>query len=263
MAELHEARGEPAEAAGLRAAACELRKHVEERYWLPDPGFYALALDGRKRPVETITSNPGQLLWTGLPALDRADPLARRLLAPDLFTGWGLRTLSSEHVRYNPLSYQRGSVWPHDTALAAAGLARYGRRAEAATLLKAILEAARAFEGDRLPELFCGFDRALGAPVPYREADVPQAWAAAVPILAVQLLLGLVPDAPANRCFLDPWLPDWLPELQVDGIIIGRGSLSVRVEGVGDETLIGEIGGSVEIERGAPPAALWGAPQSE
>jgi glycogen debranching enzyme len=261
IAELLEERGERGEADRLRTEARELQALVEDRYWLEDRGFYAIALDARKRPVTSVTSNPGQLLWTGLPAPERADAVARRLLERDLFTGWGLRTLTSEHARYNPLSYQRGSVWPHDTALAAAGLWRYGRREEAATLLRAILEAACAFEDDRLPELFCGLDRSIGAPVPYREANVPQAWAAAAPVLAVQLLLGLVPDAPRNRCFVAPWLPDWLPSLEVGSVAIGEGTLDVVVTGVGNKTAVTDWSGNgIELVEGETSAALWGAP---
>jgi glycogen debranching enzyme len=261
MAELSDVCGEPARGERLRQSAQELRALVEERYWLPERGYYALALDRHKRALETVASNPGHLLWTGLPALERARAVARRLREPDLFTGWGVRTLSSEHPRYNPLSYQRGSVWPHDTALAAAGLWRYGLREDAAAVLRAILEAACAFEDDRLPELFCGFDRSLGAPVPYREANVPQAWASAAPVLAVQLFLGLVPDAPNSRCFLEPWLPDWLPELRVEGIPIGRGELAIGVAREGKETVVKDVTGTVEVVRGETSAALWGTPE--
>jgi glycogen debranching enzyme len=259
VAELLEETGEDPEAERLRAAAHELQALVEDRFWLDEPGFYALALDGRKQPVTSISSNPGHLLWSGLPAPDRADAVARRLLEPDLFSGWGLRTLSSEHPRYNPLSYQRGSVWPHDTALVAAGLWRYGKREEAATLLRAILEAACIFEDDRLPELFCGFDRSIGAPVPYREANVPQAWASATPVLAVQLFLGLVPDAPRNRCFVEPWLPEWLSHLEARGIRVGRGCVDVAVAREGRQTVVIELAGTdVETIAGEAPAVLWG-----
>jgi glycogen debranching enzyme len=262
LAELLEESGERAEAERLRADARDLQALVEERYWLEDQGFYAMALDGRKRPVTSIGSNPGHLLWSGLPAPERADAVGRRLLESDLFTGWGLRTLSSKHRRYNPLSYQRGSVWPHDAALAAAGLWRHGRREEAATLLRAILEAACAFEDDRLPELFCGFDRSIGAPVPYREANVPQAWAAAAPVLAVQLLLGIVPDAPRRRCFAAPWLPDWLPRLEVSGVRIGDEAVDIAVARKGNTMSVTEWSGTeIALVEGEAPAVLWGPPE--
>jgi glycogen debranching enzyme len=262
MSELLDEAGELEEAERLRDAAKELQALVEERFWLEDDGFYALALDGDKRPVRSHASNPGHLLWTGLPAPERADAVVRRLLGGDFFSGWGLRTLSAEHPRFNALSYQRGSVWPHDTALAAAGMWRYGKREEAATLLRAILEAACAFEDDRLPELFCGFDRSVGAPVPYREANVPQAWAAAAPVLAVQLFLGLVPDAPGNRCYLTPWLPDWLPDLTVRGIAVGGGTVDVSLTREDGRTVVRElVGASVETVLAEAPAALWGTPR--
>ena len=264
LAELLEARDEHEEAERSRAAARELRALVEDRFWLDGKGFYAMALDGGKRPVESIGSNPGHLLWTGLPSRERAEAVAQRLLEPDLFTGWGLRTLSSEHARYNPLSYQRGSVWPHDTALAAAGLWRYGNRDEAATLPQAILEAACVFEDDRLPELFCGFDRSIGAPVPYREANVPQAWASAVPVLAAHLFLGLVPDASRARCSLAPALPDWLPRMEARGLAVGVGSLDVSLARRGEETVVESLDSErLDVTLEERPAVLWGAPAED
>jgi glycogen debranching enzyme len=261
MAELLEATGEDVAAERLRAQALELQALVEEQFWLPEQRFYAFALDARKRPVTSLGSNPAHLLWVGLPSLERGQAVARRLLEPDLFSGWGLRTLSAAHRRYNPLSYQRGSVWPHDTALAAAGIRRYGMPHEAATLLRALLEAARAFEDDRLPELFCGFDRSVGQPVPYREANVPQAWAAAAPVLAVQLFLGLVPDAARRRCFLAPWLPEWLPHLEVNGIAVGDGSVDVALVRTGATTVVDTATSSgIEIVEHEPSTPLWGQP---
>jgi glycogen debranching enzyme len=260
LAELVEERGDHAEARLLRTAAADLRALVEARYWLPDRGFYALALDGGKQPVESVSSNAGHLLWCGLPSPERAEAVARRLLEPDLFSGWGLRTLSSEHGRYNPLSYQRGSVWPHDTMIAAAGAWRYGRRGEAATLIRGVLEAACEFEDDRLPELFCGFDRASCPPVPYREANVPQAWAAAAPVLATQLFLGLVPDAPNKRCFVDPYLPEWLPTLEASGIQVGSGTVDIAVSRAGKETVVHGISSTdVDVRRKDSSTPLWGS----
>jgi glycogen debranching enzyme len=258
MAELLDASADRSEAERLRGAARDLRARVEERYWLDDGEFYAMALDGHKRPVASIASNAGHLLWTGLPTTERARAVAARLLADDVFTGWGLRTLSAKHARYNPLSYQRGSVWPHDTALAAAGMWRYGLRGEAAKVLRAVLEAACAFEGDRLPELFCGFDRSIGPPVPYREANVPQAWAAAVPVLALQLFLGLVPDAPRGRCFVAPWLPEWLPSLKVRRIAVGEGTVDVVATRDGGETAVETTSSGVEVIEDRTAAPLWG-----
>jgi glycogen debranching enzyme len=260
MAEILEEVGDPDEADRQRRLASELRALVEEKFWLDDAGTYAIALDGEKRLVKSIGSNPGQLIWMGLPDVGRAGHTAARLLEPDLFSGWGLRTVSSSHPSYNPLSYQRGSVWPHDTMLTAAGMYRYGLINQAETLVRSVLEAANAFEDDRLPELFGGFDRSEGPPTPYLKANVPQAWAASVPILVGQLLLGLVPDAPRHQCFMKPRLPPWLPRLEVSGIAIGKGSLDVVVARSGTTTVLESVNArDVEVREGTPVAPLWGA----
>ena len=259
MAELLTEAGDRDAARDAREAAFALRYIVEERYWLPEQGFYAMALDGQKRQVAGIGSNPGHLLWCGLPGRDRAQSLAERFLRPDLFSGWGLRTLSSDNPAYNPLAYQRGSVWPHDTALLAAGLSRYGHHERASAFLRAILEAGCVFEEGRLPELFCGFDRAHGLPVPYEQANSPQAWAAAGPLLATQIFLGVLPDAPRHRCHIAPWLPDWLPRLTLRGVRIGQGRFDITIRRDSDITTIEELDcRDVEVVRGTAPAALWG-----
>ncbi len=259
MAELHEHAGDHAEALRLRDSATALRCLVEERYWLEDEGFYAVAIDGDKQPVRTVSSNPGQLLWCGLPSPDHARRTAERLVADDMFSGWGLRTLSSKHPRYNPLSYQRGSVWPHDTMLTAAGMVRYGLDDSAATLVHGILDAACAFEESRLPELFCGIERDLGGPVPYAEANVPQAWAAAAAPLAVQLFLGLVPDAPNGRCYLNGRLPDWLPRLEIDRLRVGHHNLRIVLARDGQATVIEDLDADgIQIVDAPTSAALWG-----
>ncbi len=261
MAELLDEVGEVERAERLRDAARELRHLVERRFWMEDVGSYALALDGQKRAVRSTTSNPGHLLWCGLPSRERAHRVAERLLARDMFTGYGVRTLASTHCRYNPLSYQLGSVWPHDSALLAAGLSRYGLRDDAARLARGVLEAAMHFEQHRLPELFCGFDRREGPPIPYEKANVPQAWAAAAPILVAQIVLGLCPDVPKRRCHLSPQLPDWLPKLAIGGIEIGDGRLDVELVRAGDATIVEAARHpTLEIAIGAPAAPLWGSP---
>jgi glycogen debranching enzyme len=261
LAELLDVTNEHEEASALRAAAATLRTQVDTSFWLDSEGTYALALDGHKAPVVSATSNPGHLLWCGMPAPDRAAGVVRRLLAHDLDSGWGVRTLSSMHRCYNPLSYQRGSVWPHDTMLAAAGMWRYGYRDEGSSLIRAVLDAARAFESDRLPELYCGFGRELGPPVPYAEANSPQAWAAAAPILAVQLFLGIVPDAPHGRCWIDPWLPEWLPELHVRGLPILGERIDVHIRRHDGDTAIEDIDArQVHVQPGTVAAPLWGVP---
>lgn len=261
MAELLEHRGDESGADRQRALARQLRTAVEERFWMDHAGIYALALDRKKQLVTSISSNPGHLLFCGLPSEARAERVAARLLARDMYSGYGVRTLSAEHAWYNPLSYQRGSVWPHDNALLAAGLVRYGLREQAAGVLKGILEAAALFEGGRLPELFCGFARDAGPPLPYAKANVPQAWSAAVPILAAQLFLGLVPDAPNRRCHVAPWLPEWLPVLDLHGVTIGQGELSIRVERTGSAARVTRVEcPGIEIVEGLPQAILWGRP---
>lgn len=263
MAELCTALGRADEARDLRAAAAQLRCLVESRYWLEQEQFYALALDGDKRPVDAVSSNPGHLLWCGLPDPERAALLARRLLQPDLFSGWGLRTLSANNAAYNPLSYQLGSVWPHDTLLASAGLWRYGLREQACILIHGVLQAAQHLEDQRLPELFCGFDTSTGCPVPYEEANIPQSWAAAVPLLAAELFLGLVPDAPQRRCFVAPWLPEWLPRLELRGVRIGQGRLDIAIAGRGEATQVEWVeAAGVEVIRRAVEAPLGGRPLS-
>jgi glycogen debranching enzyme len=259
MAELMDARGETAQAQQQHEAARLLRQRVEERYWMAPAQFYAFALDRDKRPVDAIASNAGHLLWCGLPSAERAAAVARRLLAPDMFSGWGLRSLSADNPAYNPVSYQRGSVWPFDTLIAAAGLWRYGEHDAAFTLIKAVLDAAEQFDASRLPELFGGFDRSYGAPVPYQQANMPQAWSAAAPLFAVQLMLGLVPDAPHGRCYVDPVLPPWLPRLELEAFKVGGGQAAISVRRDGSRTVIERLEGhGVELVVHTPPAPLLG-----
>lgn len=262
MAELLLVKGDLSRSERLKKKARDLRSRVEESFWMEDQRFYAQALDRHKKPVASISSNPGHILWCGLPTPERAKLLAERFLQQDLFSGWGIRTLSARNPAYNPLSYQRGSVWPFDTALAAAGMLRYGLREEAGKVLRSVLDAAIKFEEERLPELFCGVDRSAGGPVPYEEANIPQAWSAAVPILAAQLFLGIFPDAPRGRCFLSPWLPEWLPELELNKVKVGQGEIDVRVARRGDETVIDHLEAKgIEVTRGVPEAPLWGKPE--
>ncbi len=186
--------GESERAAALERQAAELAERFDEAFWMAEEGYLALALDGAKRQVDAIASNAGHCLWSGIVRKERAAALAERLLSAELFSGWGVRTLSSAMARYHPLSYHNGSVWPHDTALIAAGLARYGLHAAASELIGALFEAAAAMPEHRLPELFAGHARRSAAfPVPYPGANAPQAWAAGAVVLAVETLLRLHP----------------------------------------------------------------------
>ena len=192
MARLYEYRGNKARAAELRAEARALQCRFESAFWLPQMGIYALALDGAKRPISTVASNAAHCLWSGIASPDYAAGLVARLSQSDCFSGWGLRTLSTQMARYNPVSYHNGSVWPHDTVLAAEGFLRYGHIAPARRLLTAVIEATSSFPNHRLPELFAGFPRdAFGRVLPYPDANAPQAWASGAIVLASHLLDGI------------------------------------------------------------------------
>ena len=188
--------------------AAKLRSQFNKDFWNDDQGTYALALDGEKRQVDAVTSNPGHLLWSGIVPKNRARRVADRLLADDMFSGWGIRTLSSDMRGYNPLEYHCGTVWPHDSAICAEGMRRYGLRTQAGRVCEAILDTAIAFE-HRLPELFGGFERdETNIPVPYPDALAPQAWAAAAPLLAFRTLLDL--DVVERKLRSDPKVPKGL-----------------------------------------------------
>jgi glycogen debranching enzyme len=200
------------------ARARRLRADFDEAFWIPGRGHYALALDGRKQQVDSLTSNIGHCLWAGIALPERIDSLTEHLLSKAMFTGWGIRTLSAAMPTYNPVSYHNGSVWPHDNALIAAGLARYGRREAVATIAGALVEAAGLFNG-RLPELFCGFDRdTMPVPVPYPTSCSPQAWAAATPIGLLRAALDLRICTPHSHASSRPHLPAGWDPLVLDGL---------------------------------------------
>ena len=216
--------GDPDQADRLTAHANELMRKLEESFWLPRNAYYAMALDGDKRPLAVASSNPGHLLFTQTISYERACTVVGQLLSPDLFSGWGIRTLSQEEQTYNPMSYHRGSVWPHDNSLIAFGMVRYGFREEAASLLSALFGASLHFRDYRLPELFCGNQRRHNdEPVQYPVSCSPQAWASGTPLLILIALLGLCPDA-ANRelKIVNPRLPDFLTEIEVRNLRIGK-----------------------------------------
>jgi len=191
MAEVFEALRRPDEAKAQRSAAARLVASIDERFWMPDEGTYALGLDAAGRQIDGVASNAGHLLWTDAIPPKRAAAVAERLLAPDMFTGWGIRTLSSRNPGYNPIGYHTGSVWPHDTSLVAHGLARAGQHVAAQRVIDGLLDAAEASDG-RLPELFAGFDRgATPDLVPYPTACSPQAWATGAIFLSVRTILGI------------------------------------------------------------------------
>jgi glycogen debranching enzyme len=195
LSEIYEELGKHERAHELKTSAENLKSRIDDAFWMPDQGFYALALDGDKRQVDSITSNPGHLLWCGVPQQDRATKIADRLMAPDMFSGWGIRTMSTDMAGYNPVSYHNGSVWPHDNSLILAGVARYGLEMETRTLADALIDASTQFDYARLPELFCGFPReSTPFPVDYPTSCAPQAWASGAIVLLTQTLAGIAPD---------------------------------------------------------------------
>ena len=229
-AEMADAMRVPDRASGLRERARRLRDRFEADFWLPDEAYYALALDRAGQPCRVITSNAGHLLWTRLISDSRAHIVARRLMADDMFTGWGVRTLASGERLYNPMSYHNGSVWPHDTAIAAVGMRRYGLAEPFITLTTGLFEAVLQFENMRMPELFCGFPRVDGyGPTQYPVACSPQAWAAGVVFMLIASMLGLTPDAADNQLTLNrPRLPGWLSWIELRGLQLRSSRMTLR-----------------------------------
>ncbi|WP_206881718.1 amylo-alpha-1,6-glucosidase [Alicyclobacillus mali (ex Roth et al. 2021)] len=222
--------GEIDEAERLAKLADGLRSRFLQHFWLEDRDEIAMALDGNKRPLSVASSNMGQVLWSDILPSELAARVAKRLLQPDLFSGFGIRTLSAKERRYNPMSYHNGSVWPHDTSIVFAGLVGHGAWDEAEQIFDGLMRAQAQFPNHRLPELFCGFSREESPrPVPYPVSCSPQAWAAAVPAIVLENLLGLCPDAPREALAMMPRLPASMQELKVHGLRIGRGKLSVEI----------------------------------
>jgi glycogen debranching enzyme len=227
--------GKDALADSLDAAATTLAAQFEAAFWCEDIGTYALALDGHKRPCRVRSSNAGQVLFSGIAAPERAEAVARDLMRPSFFSGWGIRTVAREERRYNPMSYHNGSVWPHDNALIAAGFARYGHKGAVGRVFTGLFDAASYMELRRLPELFCGFQRGRErGPTLYPVACSPQAWAAGTPFMLLQASLGLEFDPDRNEILLrGPQLPTFLDEVTLRNLHLGRSSvdLSVRRHG--------------------------------
>ena len=245
-AALAEAMGETENARALVEQAEALRALFNKVFWCEELENFAVALDGEKRPCRVIASNAGHCLFTGIAHADYAERAAARLLRNDCFSGWGVRTLSSGEVRYNPMSYHNGSVWPHDNAIFAAGLARYGLKEEANRILSGLFDASTFFEFNRLPELFCGFPRREGeGPTLYPVACAPQAWAAAAVFMLLQACLGLSIDgAAAQARFGAPALPSFLETIHIQNLQIGNALLDLVIDrsfrGIGVERRQGE-----------------------
>ncbi len=222
MAEAFTALDEPDRAARLTAKADALYQKFNEVFWDEAGGFYALCLDGDKKPIWTVASNAGHLLWCGIVPPERAARMVQRFMQPDMWSGWGIRTLTMNNPTYNPYSYQNGSVWPHDNSLIALGFKRYGFADEAALIAEGLYRAAGFFTQRQLPELYSGVQRdETNFPVQYLGANVPQAWAAGSVFALIQVLLGVRVDAPAGVLHLDPELPRWLPDLTLRNLRVG------------------------------------------
>jgi glycogen debranching enzyme len=245
LADLYELDGDRGRADELRGEARELAEQFERDFWMPEERCYAQALDAKRAQVTAVTSNAGHALWAGIARPERAVELTHRLMQPDMFTGWGIRTLSSGYPTYNPMSYHNGSVWPHDNALIAEGFARYGMREESAAIIEGLFEAGKRFPDARLPELFCGFQRDLrfsARPADYLVACIPQAWSAGVVFQCLRTLLGLRPHLAERRLVVEPALPPWLTHIAVEDMRVHDGRVTftaqrtrkgVRVEGGG------------------------------
>ncbi|HEY8496250.1 MAG TPA: glycogen debranching N-terminal domain-containing protein [Limnochordales bacterium] len=230
LADMLEAVGDAEGAAYQRERAARLKAAFDRDFWVEETGFYALALERDKRQVASVTTNPGHCLWSGIVPQERAARMAQVLLSPEMFSGYGIRTLSSSEHAYHPLSYHRGTVWPHDNSLIALGLARYGQGEAAARIAGGLFAAASFDPYRRLPELFSGYPATEDGPVGYPVACVPQAWAAATPFMLLQAVLGLEVDAPGNRIFLSPHLPDGVNRVEVTNLRFGDRQLHITVE---------------------------------
>ncbi len=216
----------------LENEAAELQHRFEEAFWCDDISTYALALDGHKKPCRVRASNPGHCLYAGIASLERANLVAHTLVSHDFFSGWGIRTVGCHESRYNPLSYHNGSVWPHDNAIIAAGMARYGFREFAGRVLMSLLDMSGAVELHRLPELICGVERRLGqGPTLYPVACSPQAWAAGAVFMLLQACLGVTIDASKRRVIFDrPYLPQGIPQLSVRDLRVADNRISLFME---------------------------------
>jgi glycogen debranching enzyme len=229
MAALYEEAGDAARAARLRGEAEALYERFNRVFWMEDQGTYAYGLDAHKEPITSVVSNAGHCLWSGIAPADRAARVIARLTADDMWSGWGIRTLSAAHPAFNPFAYQRGAVWPHDNAIIAAGCRRYGDADAACRIARGIFDAAECFQRHRLPELFSGLARGVpGFPVQYLGANIPQAWAASSAVALVQALVGLRADAPRERLYVAPALPAWLDWVEIENLQVGTARVALR-----------------------------------
>lgn len=231
MAEVFQALKDEQRAQALLQQAHTLKTHFNKVFWMEDEGCFAFGLDPEKKQITAVTSNAGQCLWGGIADQDKAERTAKRLLQADMWSGWGIRTLSTKNPSYNPFKYHLGSVWPHDNGILAAGFKRYGLISEAQRVIRGVLDAIDCFDAYRPPEVFAGVQRKEGAdfPVLYPSgANIPQAWATGSIFHMLRTLIGLRADAPNKRLYVNPTLPEWLPEIEIKRIRVGPCFISLR-----------------------------------
>ncbi|HYP52571.1 MAG TPA: amylo-alpha-1,6-glucosidase [Pyrinomonadaceae bacterium] len=249
------------EAKRLYREAGELKKRFNEAFWMEDEGFFASGLDSLKRQIKSVGSNPGHCLATAVVDESLVGPTAARLMREDLFTGWGVRTLSSDNPAFNPYSYHRGSVWPVENGTLALAFLRYGLHDEAERVCRAMFEAAALFDFYRLPELFGGHPRDADHPVPalYPQGNTPQAWSSSAVFCLLQSLVGLYPYAPLNTLLLDPHLPEWLPEITLRDLRVGEATATIRFyreEGGASDYEVLDKRGTLHVLRQPSPWSL-------
>lgn len=244
----------------------DLKSRFNEKFWMDDEHYFALGLDAKGDLIRSVASDPGHCLLSGIVDKSRVKEVATRMMQDDLFSGWGIRTLSSLHPAYNPFSYHRGSVWPVENAAFVLAFSRYGLHDEMHRLANALFEAADLFDYDRLPELFGGHQRSRETPFPglYTRANWPQAWSASAPIAILQALLGIYPYAPEKILFLDPRLPAWFPEITIRSMRIGNAIVTLRffrkADGSTDYEIVGLQGTLHVISQPSPWSVTsgWG-----
>jgi glycogen debranching enzyme len=253
--------GEISAASQLYKEATELKERFNELFWIDEEGTFAMGIDNQGELIRSVASDPGHCLLSGIVDQSRVMRVASRLLRKDMFSGWGVRTLSAEHVAYNPFSYHRGSVWPVENGNFVLAMARYGLLGEMHQLARALFETAQLFPHCRLPETLGGHERSDDSPFPglYTKADWPQAWSASAVMTTLRAILGLFPYGAANLLVLDPHLPEWLPELTLENLRVGNARCTIRFERNSDGSTdykVGDVDGKLHVVRQASPWSL-------
>jgi glycogen debranching enzyme len=232
LAEIFEVLGDSARAKALLQQAEILKRNFNSAFWMESEGCFAFGLDPEKKQIASVASNAGHCLWSGIAEQEKAERTARRLLQDDMWSGWGIRTLSSNNPAYKPFSYHLGSIWPHDNAIIAAGFKRYGLADEANRVIRGLFDAALRFEMYRLPGIYAGLQReekTANFPVSFpRAAVIPQAWASSSIFQMMQTILGLRADAPHKRLYVAPTLPEWLPSIELQHLRVGPCSITLN-----------------------------------